>query len=146
MTERLGFILTDTARLLRKRFDCSARAIGVTRAQWQVLMVLSRVEGINQAGLADRLEIENITLGRIVDRLEESGFVERRADPADRRMWRLYLTPAAGPVLEQLLALGESVEAEAIAGLTDAERKQLQELLARLRTNLSGRPAAAAQG
>lgn len=145
MKERLGFLLGDTARMMRKRFDCQARTIGVTRAQWQVLMHLARAEGINQAALADRLEVENITVGRIVDRLEESGFVERRADPTDRRMWRLYLTSAAGPVLEQLHALGEALEAEAVAGLTKAELDQLSELLARMRRNLSSKPAEAAQ-
>lgn len=145
MNERLGFLVSDTARLMRKRFEYSARALGVTRAQWQVLLVLSRVEGINQAGLADRLEVENITLGRIVDRLEESGLVERRADPADRRMWRLYLTPAAGPMIERLHALSDDLEAESIAGLSEAEHEQLYELLGRLRANLSSRPTDAAQ-
>lgn len=145
MKESVGFLLSDTARLMRKRFDCYARSLGVTRAQWQVLVTLSRTEGINQAGLADRLEVESITLGRIVDRLEEAGLVERRADPADRRMWRLYLTPKAGPVLEQLRALGNRLQLEVVAGLSEAELNQFEAILMRLRANLSAKPAEAEQ-
>jgi MarR family transcriptional regulator, transcriptional regulator for hemolysin len=142
--ETLGFILHDAARLMRRRFDGYARAIGVTRAQWQVLFALSRAEGITQTGLADRLELENITVGRIVDRLEEAGLVERRADPADRRVWRLHLTAKAGPVLDRLRALGDDVLAEAVVGFAPAERERLAELLSRMRANLVAKPADAA--
>src|SRR6185437_9269425 len=76
-----GFLLHDIARLMRKRFDQRARSLNLSRAQWQLLVHLSRREGINQSGLAEILEIENITLGRLVDRMEEAGWVERRLDP-----------------------------------------------------------------
>jgi MarR family transcriptional regulator for hemolysin len=85
-----GFLLHDIARLMRKIFDQRARSLGLSRAQWQLLVHLSRHEGINQSGLAEILEIENITLGRLVDRMEEAGWVERRADPGDRRARLLF--------------------------------------------------------
>ncbi len=81
MTETLGFAVTELSRLIRRGFDEHARAIGVTRAQWHTLFMLSRNEGINQGGLADLLEVEPITACRMIDRLEEAGLVERRPDP-----------------------------------------------------------------
>ncbi len=113
----IAFLLGDVSRLIRRRFDARARSLGVSRAQWQVLFALSRNEGINQTGLADYLEVETITLCRMVDRLAEAGLVERRADPADRRAWRLHLTDAAHPLLDQLKLLGDEVVAEAVAGI-----------------------------
>src|SRR5207237_4472081 len=91
----LGFLSHGIARLIRKRFDQRARGLGLTRAQWQVLAHLARHEGINQAGLAEILEIEPITLGRLIDRMEEAGWVERRQHPSDRRARQLYLTAQA---------------------------------------------------
>ena len=143
--EPLAFILSDAARLLRRRFDARARALGVTRAQWQVLLSLSRHEGINQAGLADRLEVENITLCRMIDRLSEAGLVERRADSADRRVWRLHLTPAALPIIERMRVVAADVMAEALGAMTDDDRSQLNDLLETVRTNLSARAPVAAQ-
>src|ERR1700722_9689780 len=95
-----GFLLHDIARLMRKRFDQRARSLGLTRAQWQVLAHLARHEGINQAGLAEILEIEAITVGRLVDRMEEAGWVERRAHPSDRRARLLYMTAKARAVFD----------------------------------------------
>ena len=97
MTDTLGFLIADVSRLIRRRFDERARLIGATRAQWRTLVVLSRHEGINQGGLAELLEVEPITLCRMIDRLEEAGLVERRRDPGDRRAWRIYLTDKARP-------------------------------------------------
>src|SRR3954453_13700996 len=92
----LGFVLHDVARLLRKRFEQRVRGLGLTRSQWQVLFLLAQHEGINQVGLAEILEIEPITLLRILDRLEAAGLVERRTHAADRRVRLLYLTPNTG--------------------------------------------------
>ena len=133
-------MLSDAARLLRRRFDARARALGVSRAQWQVLFALSRQEGSNQTTLADHLEVETITLCRMVDRLAEAGLVERRADPADRRAWRLYLTDAARPLLDQLRQVGEAVVGDALDGIDEPARAAMAEGLARLRNNLSARP------
>lgn len=143
--ESLGFLLHDISRLQRRRFDARARALGVTRAQWQAMFALSRSEGINQAGLAERLEIENITLCRIVDRLEDAGLVERRADPGDRRVWRLYLTAKAQPLLKRLKAIADDMQDEVLAGLSADERASLIELLTRVRVNAAARPFEAAQ-
>src|SRR5215207_31713 len=97
----LGFLVHDVARLLRKRLEQRARAagIGLTRAQWQALANIARCEGINQAGLAAILDVEPITLGRLLDRMEASGLVERRHDPRDRRQRNLFLTERAWPEL-----------------------------------------------
>lgn len=134
-----GFLLHDIARLLRKRFDQRARALGLSRSQWQVLAHLSRHEGINQSGLAEILEIENITLGRLIDRMEEAGWVERRPDRRDRRVRLLYMTEKVAPMMERMHALAEETRAEALAGLAASEREALMDQLTRVRANLSER-------
>jgi MarR family transcriptional regulator for hemolysin len=136
-----GFLLHDIARLMRKRYEQRARPLGLTRAQWQILAHLQRHEGINQAGLADLLELEPITVGRLIDRMEEAGLVERRNHPADRRAHCLYLTERAQPMLERGRLLGDAVRAEAFAGFTDSEREALIDALMRVRGNLSDRRA-----
>lgn len=138
LDRHLGFLLHDVARLLRKRFDRRARAIGLSRAQWSVLAHLSRCEGIHQGGLAEILEVEPISLARMIDRLENAGLVERRPDPSDRRMKRLYLRPPAEPLLERMRALGAETREEALAGLPAAERERLVEALLRMKGNLLG--------
>jgi DNA-binding MarR family transcriptional regulator len=140
--DTFGFVIHDVARLLRKRFDQRARALGLTRAQWQVLAHLSRNEGINQSGLADILEIENITLGRLVDRLEDSGWVERRLSGNDRRVRLLHLTEKAKPILGRMRALGLETRNEALSGLSAAEQTTLLTMLRHVRANLSERDAA----
>ena len=134
----LGFLVHDVARLLRKRLEQRARAagIGLSRAQWQVLANIARCEGINQAGLAGILDIEPITLVRLLDRLEGMGFVERRLDPKDRRQRNLFLTDQAWPELERVRELGAAVREEALAGLDDASRKRLLAELGGIKTNL----------
>ncbi len=144
--DSLAFLISDAARLIRRRFDARARALGVSRAQWQVLFALSRLEGSNQTALADHLEVETITLCRMVDRLEEAGLVERRADPADRRAWRLHLTAAAHPLLGKLRLVGEEVVDSALAGIGEETRTLLAEGLTQLRANLSSRAPEASQG
>src|SRR6478672_12744301 len=99
--ETLPFELAETAHALRRAFDRRAVTLGVTRAQWKVLFRLSRTPGLRQVELADMLDIEPITLCRIVDRLEEAGLVERMRDPEDRRAWRLHVTASAQPLVEK---------------------------------------------
>jgi DNA-binding MarR family transcriptional regulator len=139
MSDSIGFLLGDAARLLRRRFDQQTRALGVTRPQWQVLLALSRLEGTNQGALADHLEVEAITLCRMIDRLQEAGLVERRADPTDRRAWRLYLTDKAHPLLDRMREVGNHVIEEALTGLDAAERDRLSANLGLIRNNLSSR-------
>ncbi len=142
-----GFLLHDIARLMRKRFDQRARNLGLTRAQWQVLAHLARHEGINQTGLAEILEIEPITLGRLIDRMAEAGWVERRAHPSDRRTRQLYLTAKAQPVFARMRALGDATREEALAGLSPEARDRLTATLVEIRSNLSDRsPPAAGDG
>ena len=141
--ENLGSMLADTSRLLRRSFDVRARDIGVTRAQWQVLTTLLRHEGVNQGGLAELLDVDPITVCRMVDRLQDAMLVERRADPADRRSWRLFLTPRAHDLLAQLRPLADALIEEALAGIDLAERDRLRDLLDRVRENLSCSPVEA---
>ena len=133
----LGFLLHDVARLLRKRFEQKARGSGLTRSQWQAIAYLSQNEGINQSGLAELLDVEPITLARIVDKLETLKLIERHADPSDRRVWNLYLTQAAQQKLQQARKVGDATRAEALAGISAAERQQLLKTLQILRTNLA---------
>jgi len=132
----LGFLLHDVARLLRKRFEQNARGSGLTRSQWQVLAYLAQNEGINQSGLADLLEIEPITLGRIVDKLQTLALIERHPHPSDRRVWLLHLTPAARSKLTQLRRLGDVTRGEALTGVSEADRERLLKTLQALKTNL----------
>jgi MarR family transcriptional regulator, transcriptional regulator for hemolysin len=136
---RFGFLLHDIARLMRKRFDARARAFGLTRAQWQALAVLRHHQGINQAALADALDLEPITVGRLIDRMEEAGWVERRADAADRRVHRLYISERTGPMMAQLEKLAQTLQEEIVCGLDTTERDQFLDLLVRIRANLSER-------
>jgi MarR family transcriptional regulator for hemolysin len=133
----LGFLLHEVARLLRRRFEQNARGSGLTRSQWQVLAYLAQNEGINQSGLADLLEIEPITLGRIVDKLQILGLIERRPDPSDRRVWLLHLTAAARPKLSQLRQLGEATRGEALAGVAEVDTERLLKTLQGLKANLT---------
>jgi MarR family transcriptional regulator, transcriptional regulator for hemolysin len=135
-----GFLAHDVARLFGRRFNQRALLfLGLTRAQCKVLGYLARNEGINQAGLADLLEIKPMTLVRQIDRMEEDGWIERRPDPADRRARRLVLTDKARQILARILDLSNEIRTEAFAGLSDAEGRHLINLLARVHGNLSGR-------
>jgi MarR family transcriptional regulator, transcriptional regulator for hemolysin len=134
-----GFLLHDTARLMRRDFERRSRSSGLTRAQWAVLAYLARSEGTSQAALAEMLEIEPITLVRLLDRLETAGWVERRPDPTDRRVRRLFLTGTARPLMEQFQELASATREAALAGLNEVERRLLTDLLTKVRTNLSGR-------
>ena len=135
--ETLPFEIGETAHALRKAFDRRAVGLGVTRAQWKVLFRLERQPGLRQIELADMLDIEPITLSRIVDRLEEAGLVERAADPADRRVWRLHVTAKAQPLIAKLHEVSDEMIAEAFAGLEPREIEITRKVLARTRENVS---------
>lgn len=133
----LGALLNDLARLIRKKFDQRAKNLGLTRAQYYLLAKLSRHEGINQVGLADLLEVEPISLARLVDRMEAAGWLQRRPDPADRRARRLYLTPKSRPVIDRIRVIAVGIYDEALAGLDRTARDQLIASLVHARRNLS---------
>lgn len=135
--EDLPFEIAETAHALRKAFDRRASALGVTRAQWKVLFRLTRDPGLRQIELADMLDVEPITLSRIVDRLEESGLLERVADPADRRAWRLHVTPKAKPLVEKLRSLADEMTADAFAGVGAEDIETMRQVLVRVRENAS---------
>ncbi len=136
MSDNIGFLIGDISRLIRRTFDQRAKAIGVTRPQWRVLTWLQRHEGINQSALADMLELDAMTLCRMVDRLQAADLVERRSDPGDRRAWKLYLTPNGVALTEQLEPIGEALLQAALHNVPKTEQKKLYDLLEQFRRNL----------
>ena len=114
------FTISDVGRLLRTYADQKARLHGMTRAQWAVLLRLERREGLKQSDLADDLDIQPITLTRLVDRLCDSALIERRPVPTDRRAKRLYLTPAARPLLDRIATQVEELAGTVLAGVDPA--------------------------
>lgn len=142
----LLILLHDVARLLRTRFDQRARARGMTRAQWVILARVHATPGLSQNELAALLEVEPISVGRLIDRLEARALVERRPDPADRRIWRLHLLPAAEPVLEEISKAREILGAELLQGVDPETRTQMVDALLRMKNNLTGEAQALAVG
>ena len=136
-----GFLVNDVARLLRRRFEHNGkrRRLGLTTAQCRTLGYLARNEGINQAGMADLLEIRPMTLVRQIDRMEVAGWIERRPDPADRRTRRLFLTAKARPILGRVFSVATETRDEALARLSPAEADTLIDLLCRVHITLSER-------
>ena len=141
-----GFLVNDVARLFGRRFSHNGRRLGLTRAQCRTLARISRHEGINQAGLADLLEVRPMTLAQQIDRMEDSGWIERRPDPADRRARRLFLTDKARPILGRIRAVANQTRDEALARLSAPEQAQLMALLTRVHARLSERVPAEASG
>ncbi len=133
----LGYRMSDNSRLLRRLFDERVRDLGLTAAQARLLLSLNRHPDENQAFHAERLEVEPITLTRIIDRMEEAGWVERRADPADRRARILHLTDKSRATVEELRQIIEAMFEEVLLGLDDGERGQLADLLERIGANLA---------
>ena len=129
-------MLNDVSRLLRTRFDQRAKSHGLTRSQWRVLVHLARAEGIIQSGLAEILEVERMTLGRLIDRLEVAGWVERRRDSKDRRVRRLYLTAMARPTLSDIMKIATDMHDEALHGLSNDDLNQLMQTLLVIKNNL----------
>ena len=131
--EMLPFEISETAHALRKAFDRRAVGMGVTRAQWKVLFRLERQPGLRQIELADMLDIEPITLTRILDRLQEAGLIERSSDPADRRAWRLHVTAKARPLVAKLRAIADEMTADAFAGINPKDIQTTRQVLALVR-------------
>jgi len=133
--ETLPFEIGETAHALRKAFDRLAVGLGVTRAQWKVLFRLTRTPGLRQVELADMLDLEPITLCRIVDRLEEARLVERVRDPDDRRAWRLHVTAEAQPLVEKLRGVGAELIGHAFSGIDPKDIEITRRVLAQAREN-----------
>jgi DNA-binding MarR family transcriptional regulator len=140
------FLLHDVARLMRTRVDQVARStMGMTRAQWAILVKLERTPGLSQNELAGLLEVEPITVGRLVDKLEARGLVKRSPDPGDRRIWRLALTPKAKPILKQIEVRRDELRRVLVAGIERSTLAALTDGLLAMKANLTAesRPAAA---
>ena len=133
----LFYMLHDATRQLRKHFDRRATRLELTRAQWRALKVTSRHEGLSQSELAEHLDMEAIPVGRVIDRLEKTGFVERRADPADRRRWRLYLTPKAYAVVGEMDVIAGELRDDALRGIERNDLDTLMSVLNRIKGNLA---------
>jgi MarR family transcriptional regulator, transcriptional regulator for hemolysin len=132
----IAFTIMDVARLLKTHADQRARQYGMTRAQWAVLFRLDRSEGLKQSELAEILDLQPISLTRLLDRLAGNGLIERRADPNDRRVNRLFLTPAARPLLERLSELGEDLMSNVLEGLDTKSMDRLLRDLGTMKENL----------
>ena len=138
MDSNFAFEVAKTAHALRRAFDRRAAALGVTRAQWRVLAWLGREDGMRQVALAEGLDVEPITLCRMIDRLAEAGLVERRPDEADRRAWRIHLTAEAWPVIDKLRGVAAEFLDEALDGVAEADQATVRDVLAQVRANLAG--------
>ena len=133
----LGFLLGECSSLIRRIFHDRHNAGSMTQAQWRALAYISRHQGINQVGLSQLLEVQPITVARLVDRLTELELVERRQDPTDRRAQKLYLTQKAMPSIDQMWETSEELYQIAFRGFTDEEAAQLMSALVRIRANLA---------
>ena len=132
----IGFLISDVARMMRAAFDRRVRQIGLTRSQWLVLSLLHRRPGVSQSELAEMLEVERATAGRMIDRLERKNWVVRRPDAADRRINRLYLTAEAKIVQVAMGRIAEDLLDDAMAPLADDERRVLADRLERMKAEL----------
>lgn len=135
-SREIAVSVVDVARMLKTYADQRARQFGISRAQWTVLIRLDRCEGLKQSELAEMLDLQPISLTRLLDRLAANGLIERRPDPHDRRANRLYLTPAARPLIEELSHLGEDMMTTVLEGIDDASREQLLRELGVMKDNL----------
>ena len=137
--DTLGFLLADVSRLMRKAFHQRLGDSALTLAQARTLIHISRNQGIRQVELAELLEIQPITLARLIDQLAKSGLVERRNDPEDRRAYQLFLTSEAQPQLDAIDRVAKAIRREALRGLSKSEAKRVMDALGRIRNNLSTR-------
>lgn len=137
LSRNFGFLLNDVARLMRTRFDRRVKALGFTRSQWWVLNHLFRNNGATQSELADILEVEKATLGRLLDRMEQKGWVRREPDAADRRVKHVFLTEEVEPAIKAMRAAAAEVRRDAVAGLTSEQQDGFVDALLAIKANLS---------
>jgi len=135
--EDLLLLISDTARLIGTYADRIARRSGMTKAQWVLMMKLARHPGLSQKDLADMMEVEPITVGRLVDRLEARGLVARDPDEQDRRIWRLRLLPAAQPLLREMVAQRAEIAAMIVTGIGQATVETIQNGLMQVKSNVT---------
>jgi MarR family transcriptional regulator for hemolysin len=131
-----GYTVGDITRLLRRVFDRRAASLGLTRAQWRALSRIQRCQGVTQADLAEQLELQPIAIGRVIDRLVQAGFVERRADPDDRRCWRLHLSDRSTEVMGKMRRIAADLREDVLAGIDDEELARLMRSLNTIKATL----------
>ncbi len=136
LSRNFGFLINDVARLMRTAYDRRVRELGLTRSQWWVLNHVFRHDGLTQSELADVLEIERPTLGRLLDRLQAKGWVRREHDAHDRRAWRVHLTDAAEPAMRTMRKVAAELRSDALAGLSAQERERFVDALLAVKGNL----------
>ena len=136
LSRNFGFLLNDVARLMRTAYDRRIRKLGLTRAQWWVLTHLYRSDGASQTALAEILEIEKATLGRLLDRLQAKGWVRRDHDARDRRVWRVHLTDEVEPALRTMRAIAAELRRDALTGISAAERERFVDILLAIKETL----------
>ena len=132
----IGYSITDVARLMRTVFERRVRAVGLTRAQWLVIARVHRRPGLSQSEVADLLEIEKASAGRLIDRMQAKGWLRRQADPGDRRVNRLHLTPTANRLHAVIWPLAEATVDEALGDLSAKERRALTGFMTRVKSKL----------
>jgi len=139
LSRNFGFLVNDVARALRTEYDRRVRELGLTRSQWWVMNHLYRNPGLTQSELAEILEVEKPSVGRLLDRLEAKGWIRREHDARDRRAWRVHLGEAAEPQMRALRKRAAELMGDALAGLSAADRERLVELLLAVKGNLARR-------
>ena len=139
----IGYVLSDLARLIRTVFDRRVKDIGLTRAQWLVLTRIYRRPGASQTELSEMLEIDRASAGRMIDRMEKGGWLERKPDPVDRRINRLYLTAEARRLHAKMWGIAESTVDDALSPLSGAEREQFTRMASQVKGKLQSLAGAA---
>lgn len=136
-TRGFGHLLTHVTRMLRTQFDRRATRFDLTRSQWRALKMIGHQEGLSQSELAELIELEPIPVGRVIDRLQQAGFVERRADPKDRRCWRLHLSDKAHAVVDDMEVVADQLRTEALAGVNANDYATFVKVMNQVKNNLS---------
>lgn len=134
---QFGYTIVDVQRLLRRVFDRRAAGLGLTRAQWMALSRIERFEGLTQTELAQELDMETIAVGRVLDRLEAAGFVERRADPGDRRCWRLHRARKSDAVMDGMKVIAAQLREDILDGVDPADFAVTMRVLGKVKETLS---------
>jgi MarR family transcriptional regulator for hemolysin len=141
----IPFCISWLARLMRTRFDARARTLGLTRAQWSMIATIRIMEGATQSELASALEINSVTAGRILDKLESAGWIERRANPADRRTNHIHVREPARPTLVELSKIAGDELKIATRGISEEEQAIALDVLGRMLANLNAAEQAISQ-
>ncbi|MDR3389668.1 MAG: MarR family transcriptional regulator [Rudaea sp.] len=137
----ISYRISLVGRMQRTRFDARARSLGITRAQWRAIYAISLEQGASQRRIAEVIEVTDTTAGRLIDRLVDNGWVERRADASDRRTHHMHLTALATPLLDRLAQLAHDEDAVALAGVDLAEIQTALAVLDRVIANIQSAPA-----